>query len=301
MTAAYPKSGPVTLRTNLSDVPAFRALKTGDIKSDLVKFDFCGPKAAHEAFKPMVRDNAYDAGELAVVTFLQARAYAKPWVMLPAVVVGRFQHNCIGYNAARGALAPGDLAGKRVGVRSYSQTTGVWVRGVLQHDHGVDLGRITSVCTDDPHLAEYRDPPTVERVTPGGKTLDQMLLDGEIDALIAAQLPKDPKVRPLIADPEAAAKAWYQKHRTVQINHIFAVSRALAEARPDVVKEIYRLLAAAKRAAPAPADGIDMTPLGAAAVRPGLALIAQYALEQKIVPRKAEVDALLEETAAALR
>jgi len=297
---AYPKSGPVTLRVNMADAPAWRTLRTGDVKSDLVTFDFCGPKAAHEAFKPMVRDNAFDCGELAVVTFLQAKAYAKPWVMLPAIVVGRFQHNCIGYNAARGALAPGDLAGKRVGVRSYSQTTGVWVRGVLQHDHGVDPARVRWICADDPHLAEYRDPPTVERVKAGGKPLDQMLLDGEIDALIAAQLPKDPKVKTLFADPEAAAKAWYAKHRTVQINHVFAVSRALAEARPDVVKEIWRMLAAAKRAAPAPADGIDLTPLGVEAVRPGLALIAQYALEQQIVPRKAEVDALLAETAAAL-
>ena len=155
----YPKSGPVTLKTNLADGPAYRALKTGDVKSELVTFDFCGPKAAHEAFKPMVRDNAYDCGEFAVVTFLQAKAYDKPWVTLPAVVVGRFQHNCVGYNSAKGALKPGDVAGKRIGVRSYSQTTGVWVRGVLQHDYGVEPGSVAWVCTDDPHLAEYRDPP----------------------------------------------------------------------------------------------------------------------------------------------
>jgi 4,5-dihydroxyphthalate decarboxylase len=298
---AYPKSGPVTLKTNLADTPAFRALKTGDIKSELVAFDFCGPKAAHEAFKAMVRDNAYDCGELAVVTFLQAKAYNKPWVMLPAVVVGRFQHNCIGYNSARGALKPGDLKGKRVAVRSYSQTTGVWVRGVLQHDHGVEPDSVRWVCADDPHLAEYRDPPSVERVKPGGKSLDQMLVDGEVDAFIGAQLPKDPSVRPLIADPETAAKAWYAKHRTVQINHVFAVGKALLTERPDVVKEIYRLLVAAKSRAPAPADGIDMTPIGPDAVRPGLALIAQYALEQQIIPRKADVEALLAEAASALR
>ncbi|HEX7006551.1 MAG TPA: phosphate ABC transporter substrate-binding protein [Alphaproteobacteria bacterium] len=295
---AYPKSGPVTLRTNLSDAPAWRALKAGGVASDLVRFDFCGPKAAHEAFKPMVRENAYDCGELAVVTFLQARAYDKPWVMLPAVIVGRFQHNCIAYNAGRGALAPGDLAGKRVAVRSYSQTTGVWVRGVLQHDHGVDPASVTWVCTDDPHLAEYRDPANVERVPAGGKPLDRMLLDGEVDAFIAAQLPKDPNVRPLIPDPEAAAKAWYAKHRTVQINHIFAVSRALLAERPDVIREIWRLLGEAKRRAPAPADGVDMTPVGVDSVRPGLSLIAQYALEQQIIPQRADVDALLSETAA---
>lgn len=297
----YPKSGPVTLRVNMADAPAWRALRSGDVKSDLVAFDFCGPKAAHEAFKPMVRDNAYDCGELAVVTFLQAKAYAKPWVMLPAVVVGRFQHNCIGYNSARGPLRPEELAGRRVAVRSYSQTTGVWVRGVLQHDYGIAPDSIRWVCADDPHLAEYRDPPSVERVKPGGKPLDRMLIDGEVDAFIGAQLPKDSAVRPLIPDPEAAAKAWYAKHRTPQINHIFAVSGALAAARPDAVREIWRLLVAAKRLAPPPADGIDMTPVGVEAVRPGLALIAQYALEQRIVPRQADVDALLAETAAATR
>jgi 4,5-dihydroxyphthalate decarboxylase len=297
----YPKSGPVTLRTNLSDAPAYRALKTGDVKSDLVTFDFCGPKAAHEAFKPMVRDNAYDCGELAVVTFLQARAYDKPWAMLPAVVVGRFQHNCIGYNTARGKLATGDLPGKRVGVRSYSQTTGVWVRGMLQVDYGVDIGRITWVCTDDPHLAEYRDPANVERVPAGGKSLDRMLLDGEIDALIAAQLPKDPNVRPLIPDADAAAKAWFRKRGTVQINHVFAIGRALLAERPDAVKEIWRLLAAAKSKASPSADGIDMAPFGVDAVGPGLRLIAEYALAQKIIPRQADVGVLLTETAAALR
>jgi 4,5-dihydroxyphthalate decarboxylase len=297
---AYPKSGRVTLRVNMADTPAWRALRSGDVASDLVTLDFCGPKAAHEAFKPMVRDNAFDCGELAVVTFLQAKAYGKPWVMLPAVIVGRFQHNCIAYNAARGALRPEDLAGKRVAVRAYSQTTGVWVRGVLQHDHGVAPDSVVWVCADDPHLAEYRDPPSVERIKPGGKSLDQMLIDGEVDAFIGAQLPKDPSVRPLIPDPAAAAKAWYETHRTPQINHVFAVGGALAAARPDVVKEIWRMLVAAKRLAPAPADGIDMTPVGADAVRPGLALIAHYALEQKIVPRAPDVDALLAETAPAL-
>ena len=295
----YPRSGPVTLRINLSDAPAWRALKSGEISSELVRFDFCGPKAAHEAFKPMVRDNAYDCGELAVVTFLQARAYGKPWVMLPAVMVARFQHNCVGYNAARGALAPAELAGRRVAVRSYSQTTGVWVRGILQHDHGVEPGSVTWVCTEDPHLAEYRDPANVERVEAGAKPLDRMLLDGEVDALIAAQLPKDPSVRPLIPDPEAAANTWYEKHGTPQINHIFAVSKALADARPDVIKEIWRMLMAAKRVALPSAGGIDMTPLGVDGVRPGLALVAQYALDQQIIPREADVDALLAESAVA--
>src|SRR5215831_9285260 len=111
MTIAFPSAGPVTLRTNLADYPITRALKTGDVRSDLVGFDFAGPKVAHEGFKPMVREAAFAAGELAIVTYLQARIYGKPLVLLPAVVMGRFQHQCIGCNVKAGALAPETIEG----------------------------------------------------------------------------------------------------------------------------------------------------------------------------------------------
>jgi len=150
---AYPKSGPVTLRANLADYAVTKALKAGAIASDLVSFDFCGPKVAFQGFKPMVRERAYDASELAIATFLQAKVYGKPVTLLPAVVMGRFQHNHALRCVARGPLAPADIAGRRIGIRSYTQTTGIWVRGILQHEYGVDLDSVTWVCNDDGHLA----------------------------------------------------------------------------------------------------------------------------------------------------
>src|SRR5205823_3598288 len=123
------------------------------------------------------------------------------------------QHQCALMNAALGSLAPKDVEGRRIGVRSYTQTTGVWVRGILQHEYGVDLSRVRWICNDEAHLAEYRDPPGVERLPPGAKKIDQMLLDGEIDgAILGADLPNEPHVRHLIADPHAAARAWANKH-----------------------------------------------------------------------------------------
>ena len=86
----YPKSGPVTLRANLADYAVTKALKSDAIASDLVTFDFCGPKVAFQGFKPMVRERAFDASELAIATFLQAKVYGKPVTLLPAVVMGRF-------------------------------------------------------------------------------------------------------------------------------------------------------------------------------------------------------------------
>jgi 4,5-dihydroxyphthalate decarboxylase len=92
----FASTGPITLRTNLADYPVTMALKQARASSPLVKFDFCGPKTAHDGFKPMVRENAYDGGELAIVTFLQAKAFGKPYVLLPALISGRCQHHCVG-------------------------------------------------------------------------------------------------------------------------------------------------------------------------------------------------------------
>jgi 4,5-dihydroxyphthalate decarboxylase len=291
----YPNSGPVTLKANVGDHPVTRALKAGEIKSDLVRFDFCGPKIANQGFKPMVREGQYDTGELAIVTFLLAKVYGKPIILLPATVLGRFQQHTIVYNAERGPLKPGDLNGRRVGLRSYSVTTATWVRGILQHEYGVDPARVTWVCSDDAHLAEYRDPPNVERTPPGAKPFDQMLLAGEIDAAVIPEAPKDPRIQPLIPDPQATARAWYGKHGVIPINHLIAVQRPLAEARPDVVREIYRLFTASKQAAPPPADGIDFFPFGVEANRKPLETIIQYCVEQKVIPRRFSVDEIFGE------
>ena len=296
MTTALSATGKVRLKTNLADHPVVRALKAGEIRSDLVDFDFCGPTPANRGFKPMLREGAFDAGELAIGSFLQAKVYNKPLVMLPAVVMARFQHHTIVYNASKGELKPKDLEGRRVAVRSYTQTTGIWVRGILAHEHGVDLSRLRWVCTDDAHLAEYRDPAIVERPGPGAKPLDQMLLDGEVAAAIpAGDLTKDnPHIRHLFASPNEQGKAWAAKYGTVPVNHYFVVSKALADARPDVVREVYRLLHESKRRAPPPADGVDFFPYGVEANRKPLELIVQYAVEQQIIPRAFTLDELFD-------
>ena len=291
--ASYPSSGPVHLRTNLGDSALVAALKAGKVDTGNAVFEFCGPNPAYDGFKAMVRENAFDAGELAIVTALMARTYGKPWVLLPATMVGRFQHHTIGYNAERGELKPQDLEGRRVGVRSYPQTTGVWVRGILQHEYGVDLNKVTWVCQEDAHLAEFQEPANVERSD--AKKLLQMLRDGDIDAAILGELPNDPWVRPLIPDPHETAKAWYAKGGAVPVNHLFAVSSELSKQRPDVVRDIYKALQQSK-AAMAPVSGPDMLPFGLENVRKGVALAIDYALEQKIIPKRLQVEELFDDT-----
>jgi 4,5-dihydroxyphthalate decarboxylase len=272
-------------------------LKRGALPTPILRFDFDDIQEASDHFKPMVRDLAYDCGELAIVTYLQARAYNKALVLLPFVVSSNFHHKSIGYNADKGELTPADLAGRRVGVRTYSQTTGVWVRGILQNEYGVDLDKVTWITFDDAHLAEYRDPPNCRRA-PQGKKLVNMLLDREIDAAILGNMPKDPRLKTLIPDADAAASAWWKKYGIVPINHMFVVTRTLCEARPDVVREIYRLLAANRTAAmPQPARGApNMTPNGVEANRKSLEFVIDYALQQKIISRKFTVDELFDDT-----
>ena len=282
---------PPALRTVLGDYPHTLSLKRGEIPSGAVRLDFVDVKPTHLAFKPMVRELAFDVCEMAIVTFLMAKAYGKPFALLPAVMLGRFQHHCMLYNAERGALAPQKLAGRRVGVRAWSQTTGVWLRGILANDYGLDLDSVRWVTFEDAHVAEYRDPPQIERGA-AGKDLTELLLAGEIDAAIyGAELPDNPRLKSVIPEPQAAAQAWYRKHGVTPVNHLVAVKTDLVHTQPHIVAEVYRQLAAAKRAAPAPA-GIDPAPFGVAANRPALELIIDYCLQQRMIPRRFAVDEL---------
>jgi 4,5-dihydroxyphthalate decarboxylase len=284
------------LGTLLGDYPVTSALKKGEILSPYVGLDFADVKPPSSGFKRVVRDLEFDVAELAIVTFLMARACGKPLVLLPAVVVARFQHSLIVYNAGRGHLAPGDLAGRRVGVRSYSVTTGAWVRGILAGDYGVDLGKIIWVTFEEAHVAEFRDPPNVERAPEGKKILD-MLLTGEIDAAVVGDgMAPDPRIRPLIPDPAAAAAAWRKEHGALQINHMVVVSESLSKGDPRAVQEVYRMLLESSRAAGSP----EMNPFGLEANRRNLEAAIDCVYGQKLIPRRYGVDELFDETTGTL-
>ena len=291
----------VRLATLLGDYPVTRALRNGDVTSPLVRLELADAASPAAAFKRVVRDRAFDVAELALVTFLLARAHGKPLVLLPAVVLARFQHRYLVYNRDRGPLAPGDLPGRRVGVRSYPVTTGTWVRGILAEEWGVDLDRITWVTFEEPHVAEFRDPPSVQRARPGADLLE-MLCAGELDAaVVSGREESDPRLVPLIPDPTAAARAWYDKHRAIQVNHMVTVSAALAQQHPDAVREVYRLLVQSKRAAGPPAAGaVDTTPLGYDANRRNLEVAIDYVYRQRLIPRRFTVDELFDDVTRGL-
>jgi 4,5-dihydroxyphthalate decarboxylase len=283
------------LRAVLGDHAHVRPLKAGEVGSDRVALEFVEVSPTNAAFKPMVREQKFDVCEMAIVTYLMARAHNKPLVLLPATMLGRFQHAYALYNAGRGKLGPADLKGKRVGIRSFTTTTGAWIRGILANDYGVDLDQIRWVTFEDPHVAEYVD--TTERA-PRDKKILQMLLDGELDAVLG-ETSDDPKLAPLFPDPKAEAERWYRQHGVVPVNHLVVVTEALANSRPDIVREVYRLLKASKEASK-PAGGIDFVPFGVDAIRKPLELIIAYAAQQALIPHRFSVDELFDDTTRAM-
>ncbi len=286
----------VRLKTLLGDSPTTHALRAGELTSPTVAFDFADVPQVASAFKRTVRNLEFDVSELAIVTYLMAKAHGKPYVLLPAVVLGRFQHPFLVYNSARGELRPQDLNGKRVGIRSYSVTTTMWLRGILTNDYGVNLDSVNWVTFEEAHVAEFKDPPNIQRA-PAGKDILNMLLEGEVDAAVlgSTTLP-DPRLKRLIPDPDKAAKDWHARNGTIQINHMVTVKDTLSKSNPDAVREIYRLLKESKRRAPAPAPGaLDMTPIGLETMRRDLDLAIDYVHKQHLIPQRYKVDELFDD------
>src|SRR6516162_6714310 len=280
-------SEPMHLRTLLATYPHTAPLKNGKVTSARVALDFKDVTPVWSGFKAMVRRQEFDVSEMAIVTYLIAKSFGKPMVLLPAVMTGRIQHAWAIYNGERGTLTPSDLAGKRVGIRSFTTTTGAWLRGMFANDYGLDLPSVRWITFEDAHVAEFVD--TTERA-PAGKKIVQMLLDGELDAVFGERS-DDPRIKSLFGDPAAAAEAWYKKHGIVTLNDKVVVSTELARSRPDVVAEIFALLKESKRRAAAGeataslANGIDHIPFGLDACRPALARIIDYAAQQRLIPR----------------
>jgi 4,5-dihydroxyphthalate decarboxylase len=304
---------PLRLVTLLDDYPHLRGLKDGTLSSPRLNFAFADVKPVTSGFGMMAERQAFDFAEMAIVTFLQAHAFDKPIVLLPAVVLNRFHHGSIICRTGGAIDAPADLNGKKIGVRAYTQTTGVWVRGIYHAEYGLDLGSITSVTTEGGHVTEYVEPRNVVRAAPGRK-LGDMLRDGEIDAWIAGrEAPQTPEFRPVLRDADAAALAWFDRVRAFPVNHMPVVSRAALDHHPWLAAELFGLLRRGKErylaglranGAATPEEafrlrlldaGIDPLPYGVAALRRSLEVVVDYAFAQALIPRRYAVDELFDD------
>jgi len=286
-------SQPVHLQTVLKTTALTTPLKDGVLKSDQVVLDFSEISPIHKAFAPMVREAKFDISELAIVTALQAVAFGRPILLLPVVVASRFQRGCLVSYRPHGEVKPEQLRGKRIGVRSYTQTTGMWVRAHLVEDYGLATPDIHWITHDPAHVEQYQDPPFVEHPA-GDIGLLDMLHEGDIDAAIFGNdLPEGDDYVPLIANAKAKDLAWAQQHGFVPINHVVAASAEICKREPAAVRAAYELLAQAESQQAAGANGPRKTLSGFDALRGPLAWIIDACLEQALLPRKLSLDEVL--------
>lgn len=297
-----------------------QALKDGSVKPRTFSFDFEEVNPLIDAFRRMVRGLEFDVCEMALTTYICARAHGKRMTALPVFLVRAFHHGAILANAKAGIRSPKDLEGRKVGVnRGYTVTTGLWARSVLQHQYGVDLKKITWVLSGDEHVAEYRPPANVVPMEKGKKMAD-LLASGELPAAIGVEI-EHPDVKPLIANAKEAGFEALRRSGHYPINHTVVVRDELLATHPGLAPAIFDAFAEAKRIyverlrsggieKPTAVDemhrrvmeitGRDPLPYGIAPNRKTLEEVIRSALEQGIIARPLPVEELFPHNTHAL-
>jgi 4,5-dihydroxyphthalate decarboxylase len=278
-----------------------QALRDGTVRPRTCDFEFEEVPVIINAFRRMVRGLEFDVAELAITTYVCAKAHGKPFTAIPVFPMRAFHHGAILHHTGSGIRTPKDLEGRRVGVnRGYTVTTGVWARSILQHQYGVDLNGITWVLSGDEHVAEWQPPPNVVPIEPGRK-MEDMLASGEIPAAIGVQV-DSADVKPLIPNAAAVALDALRSRGLYPINHTVVVKDDLLDAHPDLARDLLEAFIEAKRLS---LDRLgdplllrvkeiigDPLPYGVEDNRQMLEALVQYATEQRIIRRSFALDEL---------
>jgi 4,5-dihydroxyphthalate decarboxylase len=258
-----------------------RALKDGSVGSPKLPLEFVEVAPITRAFRAMASDLAYDISEMALCTYMLAKVLDRPIVALPIVLV---RSAILGSLVTAGDITePAKLNGQTLGIRSYTQTTGVWVRGILQDQFGVDLGSLRWVTQEGAHLDAYQDPANVQRA-PEGSSMDEMLRSGQLAAAIG--VPARDGIHTLLPDPAAAEAAYAERTGVKPVNHVVAIKRELLPLRDDII-DLFQRARDRNGSSAVPPIGIEPS-------RPAFEALTRYAFEQGITPRKLSVDELFE-------
>jgi 4,5-dihydroxyphthalate decarboxylase len=283
----------VRLKTVIRTSPWVEALKDGRVEPRGFTLEFEEVQPITKAFRIMSRELPYDVCEMAATTYLVARDHGKPFTALPVFLTRGLHHTAV---KAREPGDPKALEGQRVGVnRGYTVTTGVWARGILASEYGVDLGSITWVRSDDEHVAEFVPPPNVEDLPSGTELTDLPAVVGDV---------KSDELVPLISDAQSAGERALAERGLWPVNHLVVVRDEVLEAQPDVAqalvdaferaKEVYlergELLPLHRRVQEI--TGGDPLPNGVEPNRAVLEELIDHCVAQKILRRRPTVDEL---------
>lgn len=286
-----------------------QALHDGTARPEGVDLQFAQVEPITAAMRRMVRGLDFDVCEMAFTTYLCAKALGHPIIALPVFLTRNFHHWAAFHNIKAGIKAPKDLEGRTVAVnRGYTVTTGLWVRGILQSEYGVDLERVNWAPTDEEHVAEYRAPGNVNDRWRGKPMAE--LLAGACDAAIGDVRVDSEAIKPLIPDARAAGFAWFRKTGIYPINHGVVIKTTALDAAPWIAEALFAAFAASKAAYlsrlkaggdTSPADAAarelgavvgDPFPFGVEANRKALEAMVQFAFEQRVTPKRLRVDKL---------
>ena len=316
----------VPLNIAVAEYPHTKAILSGRIPIEGVEPRFANVVPQIAAYRRMVRDVEFDVCELAPTTYIIARAHGAPFVALPIFVMRAFHHGGLLVRPDAGIKSPRDLEGKRVGVRAYSVTTGVWTRGVLIDEYGLDSSKVTWVVDDEEHVRELKLPPNVIHA-PEGTSLIEMMAKGEISAgfsgnagLGRAGKPTagwDAKKIPpadypdLFPDAKSLEAAWFKKTGIYPMHGTIVVKDSVLCEHPWVARSLHDAYSAAKQEWLAtlrinssdsasdkkyrelmPVVGEDPLPFGIGSNRATIAALESYAYKQKLVPRRMPIEEL---------
>ena len=255
-------SEPLKLDIAVANYAHTLAVKNGSIPIAGVQANFITVDPQIAAFRRMVRDLEFDVCELAPMTYLIAKAYGSPFTALPIFVMRRFHHGGLVVRDDAGIKTPKDLEGKKVGVRAYTVTTGVWTRGILANEFGVDNSKITWVVDDEEHVTQMPLPKNVVHA-PEGKSLVKLMESGEIQAGFNARAgigregaPKagwedkqqvaPPVYNELFANASELEDQWYKRTSVYPMHGLIVVKDKLLADHPWLGKAIYDAFLEAK-------------------------------------------------------
>ena len=288
-----------------------KSLRDGTTPCGHLTLNFIPVDPLVAAMRRMVRDLEFDICEMALSTYLCARNFGKPFTAIPVFPARNFHHRAMFYNVHSGIAGPKDLQERTVGVhRGYTVTTGLWARGILQTDYGVDLKRITWAATGDEHVAEYQAPPNVN-YSYKGKATTELLASGEIGAAVGDIHTDSPDIKPLIPDARNAGIAYFHRTGIYPVNHCLVIRNEILDAEPWVAEELFNAFMAAKKSYLEHLDqGVDLSPADEAAIslghavggdpfpfgvnanRNALQAIVQFAFDQQVIPKKPSLEEL---------
>lgn len=303
-----------TLNMPTRDYGLMRQLKSTGAVNDEVRLEFPAFDNILAAARQMVRELAFDICEMPTTTYICAKAYGTPFTALPVFLTRNFHHGAIFYDTTAGIKTPKDLEGKCVGVnRGYTVTTGVWARGVLHDEYGVDLEKIRWAATDDEHVADFVLPANADYEYKG-RSMTELFAAGDIVAAVGALGDTPDTVRPLIPDAVEAGFASYRKTGIYPVNHTVVVRDDVLQRHPGLAADLFQALKVSKEAYLSGLDrsgdlsaedaltvqletgvGGDPFPYGVDSNRKALETLTQMAVDQHITPTKYSVEELFAE------